>query len=256
MAWAHGVDGRAAEGLQSPHRAPKGPMREVAKRGMAERIRSRGLSRPGWREFAGTLGSFAGWPSGREWNGSQSGQSAAELLLPRPAPGKMQSEAACRAGDPSGQGEDPSPEGLGGHSPLAQTNPRRPAGQVMRHHLYRQTGAVGGEAPRRHVVQADALLEVSNGVLDLGVAAVAGLQFQHLPVPVGDEAVIAVGGEESQLRTGRRLHPPDDEPYRRGVRLGLERGVEPDAPIEVKPWFELFGSRFEGQRRLRELRIV
>ena len=33
--------------------------------------------------------------------------------------------------------------------------------------------------------------------------------------------VIAVGGEESQLRTGRRLHPPDDEPYRRGVRLGL-----------------------------------
>ena len=46
-----------------------------------------------------------------------------------------------------------------------------------------------------------------------------GLQFEHLPVPVGDEAVIAVGGEESQLRTGRRLHPPDDEPYRRGVRL-------------------------------------
>ena len=28
------------------------------------------------------------------------------------------------------------------------------------------------------------------------------LQFQRLPVPVGDEAVIAVGGEESQLRTG------------------------------------------------------
>ena len=27
------------------------------------------------------------------------------------------------------------------------------------------------------------------------------------------------------MRTGRRLHPPDDEPYRRGVRLGLERGV-------------------------------
>ena len=26
-----------------------------------------------------------------------------------------------------------------------------------------------------------------------------GLQFEHLPVPVGDEAVIAVGGEEGQL---------------------------------------------------------
>ena len=27
------------------------------------------------------------------------------------------------------------------------------------------------------------------------------------------------------LGTGRRLHPPDDEPYRRGVRLGLEGGA-------------------------------
>ena len=50
--------------------------------------------------------------------------------------------------------------------PLAQTNPRRPAGQVMRHHLDRQPGAVGGEAPRRHVVQPDAVLEVAYGVLD------------------------------------------------------------------------------------------
>ena len=80
---------------------------------------------------------------------------------------------------------------------------------------------------RTHVVQIDAVLEVSNGVLDLGVAAVVGLQFQHLPVPVGDEAVIAIGGEEGQLGTGHGLHPPDDEPHRRGVRLGLERGVEP-----------------------------
>ena len=27
------------------------------------------------------------------------------------------------------------------------------------------------------------------------------------------------------MGTGRRLHPPNDEPYRRGVRLGLEGGV-------------------------------
>ena len=32
---------------------------------------------------------------------------------------------------------------------------------------------------------------------------VVGLQFEHLPFPVGDEAVIAVGGEEGQLGTGR-----------------------------------------------------
>ena len=51
------------------------------------------------------------------------------------------------------------------------------------------------------------------------------LQFQHLPIAVGDEAVIAVGGEEGQLGTGRGLHPPDDEPHRRGVGLTLEGGV-------------------------------
>ena len=75
------------------------------------------------------------------------------------------------------------------------------------------------------MVQPDAVLEVSDGVLDLGVAAVIGLQLQGFPVPVGDEAVIAVGGEEGQLGTGRRLHPLDDEPHRRGVRLTLEGGV-------------------------------
>ena len=49
-----------------------------------------------------------------------------------------------------------------------------------------------------------------------------GLQFEHLPVPVGDEAVIAVFGEEGQLGTGRGLQTPDDEPHRRGVRFTLE----------------------------------
>ena len=57
-------------------------------------------------------------------NGLQPGQGATELGFPRPAPGEMQSEAARRAGDPSHQSEDPPPEGLGDHGPLAQTNPR------------------------------------------------------------------------------------------------------------------------------------
>ena len=62
-------------------------------------------------------------------------------------------------------------------------------------------------------------------ILDLGVAAMISLQFQHLPIPVGDEAVIAVGGEEGELGTGRGLHPPDDEPHRRGVGFTLEGGI-------------------------------
>ena len=52
------------------------------------------------------------------------------------------------------------------------------------------------------MVEADAVLEVAYRVL--GVAAMISLQFQGLSVPVGDEAVIAVGGEEGQLGTGRR----------------------------------------------------
>ena len=137
----------------------------------------------------------------------------------------MQGQPACRAGEPSGQGEEPPPEGLGGGYPLSQTDPRRPAGQVVGHRLDGQPGAVGGEAARGEMVQPDAVLEVAYGILDLGVAAMVSLQFEQLPVPVGDEAMIAVFGEEGQLGTGRRLHPPDDEPYRRGVRLGLEGGA-------------------------------
>ena len=137
----------------------------------------------------------------------------------------MQSEAARRAGDPSGQGEEPPPEGLGGHDLLAQADAGRPAGEVVGHHLYRQPSAVGGESAGRHVVQPDAVLEVPDGVLDLGVAPMISLQLQGLPVPVGDEAVIAVAGEERQLGTGRGPHPPDDEPHRRGAGLTLEGSV-------------------------------
>ena len=84
------------------------------------------------------------------------------------------------------------------------------------------------------MVQPDAVLEVAYGILDLGVAAMVSLQFEQLPVPVGDEAMIAVFGEEGQLGTGRRLHPPDDEPYRRGVRLGLE-GVQVVSATSAAP---------------------
>ena len=65
-----------------------------------------------------------------------------------PALWQMQSEAARRAGDPSGQGEEPPPEGLGGHHLLAQTDARCPAGEVVGHHLYRHPSGVGGEAAR------------------------------------------------------------------------------------------------------------
>ena len=154
--------------------------------------------------------------------GAQSRQCAAELVFPGPASGKMQGEEPCLAGEPSGQGEEAPPQGLGGHQLLPQTYTRCLTGQVVRHHLDGQPGGVGGEAAGRHLVYSNAVLEVAYRIRDLGVAAMVGLQFEHLPGPVGHEAVTAVSGEEGQLGTGRELHPPDAEPHRRGVRFTLE----------------------------------
>ena len=94
--------------------------------------------------FSWPDGGSAGWspPSGRRWKGSQSSEGATELVFPGPALGKMQSEATRRAGEPSGEGEEASSEGLGRYQLLTQTDTRGPAG----HHLHRQPGAVGGEA--------------------------------------------------------------------------------------------------------------
>ena len=92
------------------------------------------------------------------------------------------------------------------------------------------------------MVQSDAVLEVSDGVLDLGVAAMVGFQFQGLPLPVGDAAVIAVGGKEGQLGTGRGLHPTDDEPHRCGVGLTLEGGV-----AKLKPRWDVHLSGDDDQ---------
>ncbi len=113
----------------------------------------------------------------------------------------MQSEAARRAGEPSGHRKEAPPEGLGGYHLLAQTDAHGPAVQVMGHHLDGQPGAVGGEAAREEMVEADAVLQVSDGILDLGVAAMVGLQLQGFPGPVGDEAMIAVAGEDSRAAT-------------------------------------------------------
>ena len=149
MAWGWGrweAGGRSSVAAQGP----QGPMRELRCAGWREDTQQ-GTLATGVARDCGDVESVAGWPSGRERNGLQPGQGATELGFPRPAPGEMQSEAARRAGDPSHQSEDPPPEGLGDHGPLAQTNPRQP-------------GAVGGEARRRHVVQPDAVLEIAYNV--------------------------------------------------------------------------------------------
>ena len=97
--------------------------------------------------------------SGKERQSSQSGQRTTELVLPGPALGKMQGEAAGRAGDASGQREEASSEGLGGYHLLAQTDARRPAGQVMGRDLHRQPGGVGGGTARLRDLRSLGILE-------------------------------------------------------------------------------------------------
>ena len=94
------------------------------------------------------MGQAPAVPSGRKWKGAQSYQGATELVFPGPALGQMQSKAAGRTGEPSGHREEASSEGFGGHHLLAQTDARRPAGQVVDEQLDGQPGGVGGETAR------------------------------------------------------------------------------------------------------------
>ena len=75
------------------------------------------------------------------------------------------------------------------------------------------------------MVQSYSVLQVADGVLDLGVSAMVGLQFQGIALSVRDEGVIAVVGEQRQLGAGRGPDPSDDEAHRYGVRLTPEWGV-------------------------------
>ena len=182
---------------------------------MAVRGRSKRPSRTGLARVGGDVRLSVGWLRHRRCRQGGSGiaRSRARARLNWVSQGqclgRCKVRRLARAGEPSRQGEEPPPEGLGGHDLLAQSDSRRPAGQVVGHRLYRQPGGVGGEAARGEMVQPDAVLEVAYRILDLGVAAMVSLQIEHLPVPVGDEAVIAIAGEEGQLGTRRGLHPPE-----------------------------------------------
>ena len=74
------------------------------------------------------------------------------------------------------------------------------------------------------MIESDAVLQVSDGILDLGVAAVVGLEIQGVALPVGDAAVIAAAGHEGQLGTGRGLHPPADGDAETMSRTGAASG--------------------------------
>ena len=201
-------------------------------RGMARGYAAGNSRGPGWHEFAGKLGQLQA--------GSQAGSGMARSRAMARVNWVSQGQCwgRCRVRRRAERVIRPTRAKTRRLRVLVVTvRSARPMRAVQRarlcHHLHRQPGAVGGEAPRGEMVESDAVFQVSNGVLDLGVAAMIGLQFQGFPVPVGDEAVIAVGGEEGQLGTGRGLHPPDDEPHRRGAGFTLEGGIGPHFPYQA-----------------------
>ena len=142
-------------------------------------------------------------------DGSQSGQGATELGFPGPAWGR------CCAGQrvirPAR--EKNRRQGLGGHHLLTQTGPRCPTpGHAPR--------CIASQAAKRPDGMWFSPTRTSRSrVLDLGMAAVVGLQLQGFPVPVGDEA-----------GSCRWRRPPAEwaspaEPHRCGVGLTLEGGA-------------------------------
>ena len=96
-------------------------------------------------------------PSGREWTLVRSGPGRDSIGYLGPALGKMQGEAAGRWVIRPASVVEPPPQASWRSPPAAQTaSALARTGQVMRHHLYRHPGGVGGEtltacgpAPRR-----------------------------------------------------------------------------------------------------------
>ena len=105
----------------------------------------------------------------------------------------------------------------------------------MSDHLDREPGGVGGEAARREVIEPHPVLEIADGVLDLGMAAMVGLEFESLAIAVGDEGVVVVEGEEGELGTRRRAYPADDEPEALRILLIREGDVASSRPRRRRP---------------------
>ena len=201
-----------------------------------ERIRSRELSRTGLARVCGDLRLSGGWVGRRRCRQAGSGMARSRGKARLNFSAQGQRSGRCRVNRRAERVSRPAREKNRRRRVLvvAIRSPR-PIRAVQRARLWAivwtaSQAPLAAKAARGEMVQPDAVLEVAYGILDLGVAAMVSLQFEQLPVPVGDEAMIAVFGEEGQLGTGRRLHPPDDEPYRRGVRFGLEGGCRWSRP--------------------------
>ena len=187
------INGRPVDGLWLSLGAPMAVLRQTALgRGRRENTACRGRqsrTRAG-ATLRGRLGSAGGRSSGRRrcrQAGSGMARSRARARLNWVSQGQLWGR--CRVRRRAERVIRPAREKNRRRRVLVVTTcSPRPVRAVQRarlcaHHLYRQPGGVGGETARRHVVQPHAVLQVSNGVLDLGMAAVVGLQPPGFPRP-------------------------------------------------------------------------
>jgi hypothetical protein len=118
----------------------------------------------------------------------------------------VQGEAAGRAREPGGNGDEPGPHGGGGRDrqPFARACGGEGAGcaqQVERDRREGEPGGDGGEHPRRQMRQRPCL-EVGDDLLDDGVRAVRGFGLEHGLGGVGEDRVVSPGREQLLLALG------------------------------------------------------
>ena len=58
---------------------------------------------------------------------------------------------------------------------------------------------ISGNESRWDVVEAHAVFEIADGVVDIGVAAVVGFEGQGVALPVGDESMLAAIAKQRRL---------------------------------------------------------
>ena len=190
IAWVPFGVGRSADGLHRPQ-GPLGRLRELRCAGWRENTQQ-GTLATGVARVCGDLRLSGGWVGRRcRQAGSGMARSRAKARLNFSAQG--QRSGRCRVNRRAERVSRPAREKNRRRRVLvvAIRSPRPiragPAGQVVGHRLDGQPGAVGGEAARG---DGSARRRRSLG----SRPAMVSLQFEQLPVPVGDEAVIAVFG--------------------------------------------------------------
>ena len=89
--------------------------------------------------------------------------------------------------EPTRSGRDlPPAQRVSRHDPLVQAEWGRPVGKVVRAMTWTEARRCWRQRARREVRQPNPVLEVPHRVLDLGMAAMVGPEFERPSDPVGD----------------------------------------------------------------------